>query len=118
LGRLNFPQSILAWDVIVLNGYLLLNMHIPGYLLYMLYKGEEPQKRYYLPFVMISIIWAISIHTVTAFLYSGLGGRKLFSQNPSGQGCGESQPSGCEYLHDGNFPVSAEPLPKFWQQPF
>ncbi len=33
IGRLNFPQSILAWDVIVLNVYLLLNMHIPGYLL-------------------------------------------------------------------------------------
>ncbi|MBT3235156.1 MAG: polysulfide reductase NrfD [Bdellovibrionales bacterium] len=79
IGRLNFPQSILAWDVIVLNGYLLLNMHIPGYLLYKLYRGEQPTRRYYMPFVIISIFWAVSIHTVTAFLYSGLGGRPFWN---------------------------------------
>lgn len=79
IGRLNFPQSILAWDIIVLNGYLLLNLHIPGYLLYRKYRGEEPKTKYYLPFVFISILWAISIHTVTAFLYSGLGGRPFWN---------------------------------------
>jgi Ni/Fe-hydrogenase subunit HybB-like protein len=31
------------------------------------------------PFVYLSIFWAISIHTVTAFLYSGLGGRPLWN---------------------------------------
>lgn len=79
IGRLNFPQSILAWDVVVLNGYLFLNMHIPGYLLYKYYKGEKPTAKYYLPFVFISIFWAVSIHTVTAFLYSGLGGRGFWN---------------------------------------
>lgn len=79
IGRLNFPQSILAWDVIVLNGYLILNMHIPGYLLYKYYQGEKPTTKYYLPFVFISIFWAVSIHTVTAFLYSGLGGRGFWN---------------------------------------
>jgi molybdopterin-containing oxidoreductase family membrane subunit len=78
-GKLNFPQSILAWDVIVLNGYLFLNFFIPGYLLYMKYLGKEPNAKYYLPFVFISIVWAISIHTVTAFLYSGLGGRPFWN---------------------------------------
>ena len=38
LGQLNFPASMLSWDVIVLNGYLLLNVHICGYLLYCRYK--------------------------------------------------------------------------------
>ena len=79
LGKLNFPQSILAWDVIVLNGYLFLNVFIPGYLLYMKYLGKEPNAKYYLPFVFISIAWAISVHTVTAFLYSGLGGRPFWN---------------------------------------
>lgn len=79
LGRLNFPQSILAWDVIVLNGYLVLNLHIPGYLLFAYYRGVQPTLRYYLPFVMISIFWALSIHTVTAFLYCGLGGRPFWN---------------------------------------
>ena len=78
-GKLNFPQSILAWDVIVLNGYLFLNVFIPGYLLYMKYLGKEPNAKYYLPFVFISIAWAISVHTVTAFLYSGLGGRPFWN---------------------------------------
>lgn len=79
VGRLNFPSSMLAWDVIVLNGYLLLNMHIPGYLLYTMYKGQEAKPKYYIPFVFISIFWAVSIHTVTAFLYSGLGGRPFWN---------------------------------------
>ncbi|MBT3980802.1 MAG: polysulfide reductase NrfD [Bacteriovoracaceae bacterium] len=79
IGRLNFPKSVLAWDVVVLNGYLLLNLHIPGYLLYQLYLGKKPHQSYYLPFVYTSIFWAVSIHTVTAFLYSGLGGRPYWN---------------------------------------
>ena len=75
LGRMNWPMSMLAWDVLVLNGYLLLNLHIPGYELYKEYKGEPPSEAYHKPFIFISIFWAISIHTVTAFLYQGLGGR-------------------------------------------
>ena len=79
IGRMNFPSSILAWDVFALNGYLLLSLHIPGYLLFKRYKGEQPAKLYYLPFVFISILWAVSIHTVTAFLYVGLGGRPFWN---------------------------------------
>ena len=79
IGRMNWPISMLSWDVIVLMVYLLLNLHIPGYLLYKKYKGEEPTKSYYIPFVFISIFWAISIHTVTAFLYLGLGGRPFWN---------------------------------------
>jgi len=78
-GRLNFPYFILAWDVIVLSGYLLLNMHLPGYLLYKRYKRETPAKALYLPMVFLSVGWAVSIHTVTAFLYSGLGGRPFWN---------------------------------------
>ncbi len=74
-GIFNFPSSILSWDVIVLNGYLLLNLHIAGYLLYCKYRGRTPTKAFYIPFVFLSIIWAVSIHTVTAFLYAGLAGR-------------------------------------------
>ncbi|MBL9135582.1 MAG: polysulfide reductase NrfD [Verrucomicrobiales bacterium] len=79
LGRFNFPISMLTWDVIVLNGYLLLNLHICGYLLYMRFLGRPPAPRWYVPFVFVSIIWAISIHTVTAFLYCGLGGRPFWN---------------------------------------
>lgn len=79
LGRFNWPLSMLTWDVIVLSGYLLINLHITGYLLYMRFLGRHPSKRWYLPFVFLSIVWAISIHTVTAFLFSGLGGRPFWN---------------------------------------
>jgi Ni/Fe-hydrogenase subunit HybB-like protein len=78
-GQMNFPASMLSWDVIVLNGYLLLNLHICGYLLYCRYQGRLPSKWFYIPFVFVAIIWAISIHTVTAFLYVGLGGRSFWN---------------------------------------
>lgn len=70
IGRLNFPVSLLAWDVIVLSGYLVLNLVIPFYLLYNRYRGKEANFRLYFPFVVIAMFWAISIHTVTAFLFS------------------------------------------------
>jgi molybdopterin-containing oxidoreductase family membrane subunit len=79
IGRFNWPISMLTWDIIVLNGYLLINLHIVGYLLYMRYLGQKPNPRWYLPFVFLSIIWAISIHSVTAFLYCGLGGRPFWN---------------------------------------
>lgn len=79
LGKFNWPMSMLTWDVIVLNGYLLINLHVVGYLLYMRYLGRKPNPYWYLPFVFLSIFWAISIHTVTAFLYCGLGGRPLWN---------------------------------------
>jgi molybdopterin-containing oxidoreductase family membrane subunit len=79
IGKFNFPHSMLAWDVIVLNGYLLLNVHICGYLIYCRYSGRKPAKWFYIPFVFIAIVWAVSIHTVTAFLYVGLGGRHFWN---------------------------------------
>jgi Ni/Fe-hydrogenase subunit HybB-like protein len=80
IGQFNFPASMLSWDVIVLNGYLVLNIHICGYLLYCRYQKKMPAKWFYVPFVFIAIVWAISIHTVTAFLYVGLGGRPFWNQ--------------------------------------
>lgn len=70
LGRFHFPESMLAWDVVVLNGYLVLNIGISFYILFSHYLGNNPRLRLYFPFVLIAIFWAISIHTVTAFLYT------------------------------------------------
>ena len=81
IGQFNFPASMLSWDVIVLNGYLVLNVHICGYLLYCRYRGRKPGKWFYIPFVFIAIVWAVSIHTVTAFLYVGLGGRPFWNSS-------------------------------------
>ena len=78
-GKFNWPSSMLTWDVIVLSGYLLLNLHVCGYILYNRFRGRVPNPKWYVPFVLVSIVWAISIHTVTAFLYAGLGGRPFWN---------------------------------------
>ena len=79
LGQLNWPMSMLTWDILVLSTYLLLSLYISGYLIYMRFLGREPNPRHYVPFVLVSIVWAISIHTVTAFLYCGIGGRTFWN---------------------------------------
>ena len=79
LGILSFPQSLLAWDVVVLNGYLVLNTIVPIYILVRTYFGKEPNKKFVIPLVLLSIPWAVGIHTVTAFLYNGLGARPFWN---------------------------------------
>ncbi|GAB4371301.1 MAG: polysulfide reductase NrfD [Acidobacteriota bacterium] len=71
------PRSILFWDMVVLNGYLLLNVAITRVGLKAERRGEAPP-RWIRPVILLSIPWAISIHTVTAFIYSGLAGRPFW----------------------------------------
>ena len=78
IGRFNFPVSLLAWDVIVLSGYLVLNLGISFYLLFSHYQGRQAKLKMYLPFIIFAIFWAISIHTVTAFLFSANAGRHFW----------------------------------------
>ena len=79
IGRLNLPSSLLAWDVVVVNGYFALNLVIATYLLFSLYLRRQPRARLFTPLVLLSIPWAIGIHTVTAFLYNGLAGRPFWN---------------------------------------
>jgi molybdopterin-containing oxidoreductase family membrane subunit len=71
------PNSILFWDAMVLNGYLFLNIVIGWTTLHAEKKGMPPAK-WVKPLIYLSIPWAISIHTVTAFLYAGLPGRHFW----------------------------------------
>lgn len=68
------PNSILFWDMIVLCGYLFLNVVVGWTCLESERQRVEPPK-WVRPLAYISIIWAFSIHTVTAFLMAGLPGR-------------------------------------------
>mgnify|MGYP001579659039 FL=1 len=79
IGMMNFPASLLAWDVIVLSGYLLINSLLVLYTLYRLSVGKEYKLSLVLPLILLSIPWAISIHTVTAFLYNGLSARPFWN---------------------------------------
>jgi Ni/Fe-hydrogenase subunit HybB-like protein len=79
LGILSLPRSLLGWDIVVLNGYLFLNIAIPGYLLWQAYHDRPINMRFILPFILLSIPWAVSIHTVTAFIYNGLAARPFWN---------------------------------------
>ncbi len=71
------PNSVMFWDSVVLIGYLCLNLVIGWVTLSADRKGVPPPK-WIKPFIYLSIPWAVSIHTVTAFLYAGLPGRHFW----------------------------------------
>ena len=78
-GNLNVPQSVLGWDVIVLNGYLALNAVVVFYLLACAFRKRPYNPKLVYPLVFLSIPMAISIHTVTAFVYDGMPGRPFWN---------------------------------------
>lgn len=71
------PGSVMFWDSVVLMGYLVINALVGWVTLGADRKGVPPPK-WIKPFIYLSIPWAISIHTVTAFLYSGVPGRHFW----------------------------------------
>jgi Ni/Fe-hydrogenase subunit HybB-like protein len=79
IGVFNFPNSMLTWDVIVLNGYLFINISIPFYILFRHYQNKEAKKSVYVPGAILSVFWAVGIHLVTAFLYQGLQARPFWN---------------------------------------
>ncbi|MDP1526208.1 MAG: NrfD/PsrC family molybdoenzyme membrane anchor subunit [Rhodocyclaceae bacterium] len=78
IGIYNIPHSMLAWDTLVLLGYLILNFVGGFYYLYKKYTGEPLNNKFYLPLIYVSIVWALSIHTVTAFLLNTLPARPMW----------------------------------------
>ena len=70
-------NSPMFWDMIALSGYLILNLVISNVTFGAERKGIAPPK-WIKPVIILSIPWAVSIHTVTAFLYSGLGARPFW----------------------------------------
>jgi Ni/Fe-hydrogenase subunit HybB-like protein len=79
IGRMNFPSSILAWDVLVLNVYLVLNVVIVTHLLYRGMQGRHYSQRLVVPLILFSVPAAVGIHTVTAFIYAGLPARPYWN---------------------------------------
>lgn len=71
------PRSLMFWDMLSLSGYLVLNVLISQVTLRAERNGL-PAPHWIRPVILLSIPWAISIHTVTAFLYSGLAARPFW----------------------------------------
>jgi len=71
------PHSLMFWDFMVLSGYLVLNLII-GTVTIEAERRDAPPPRWVRPLIYLSIPWAVSIHTVTAFLYAGLVARPFW----------------------------------------
>jgi molybdopterin-containing oxidoreductase family membrane subunit len=72
--RLN---SMLFWDTVALSGYLILNLVI-GWQTLEAERTSTSPPQWVRRLVILSIPWAVSIHTVTAFLYAGLPARPFW----------------------------------------
>jgi molybdopterin-containing oxidoreductase family membrane subunit len=81
MGYLNFPRSVLAWDVMVLNLYFLVNFIVATHILYRAFHGKHYIKKLVVPLVLLSVPMAVGIHTVTAFLYNGLAARPYWNSS-------------------------------------
>jgi|APFre7841882590_1041340.scaffolds.fasta_scaffold21022_3 Ni/Fe-hydrogenase subunit HybB-like protein len=78
-GSPNWPSSMLSWDALVLNLYLILNLTVVSHILYRAYRGKDYVKWFVVPLVLFSIPAAVGIHTVTAFLYAGMAARPFWN---------------------------------------
>lgn len=81
IGFLNFPRSLLAWDMVVLNLYFAVNFIVVTHILFRAFSGHHYNKRLVVPLVLLSIPMAVGIHTVTAFLYNGLAARPYWNSS-------------------------------------
>ena len=71
------PNSVMFWDAVVLSGYLFINL-VVGWTTLGAERKSVPPPAWVKPLIYLSVPWAVSIHTVTAFLYAGLPGRHLW----------------------------------------
>jgi molybdopterin-containing oxidoreductase family membrane subunit len=78
IGTPHLP-AMLAWDAMVLNIYLIVNVAVILYVLYRSYNGLEVEKRILIPLVLASIPIAVSTHTVTAYLFNGMAARPYWN---------------------------------------
>jgi molybdopterin-containing oxidoreductase family membrane subunit len=79
IGKLNFPTAVLSWGIMAMNGYLMLNAVIVGYMLFTMYLGKKVNQKILWPLVILSIPLAVSIHTVTACIYAGMVSRPYWN---------------------------------------
>jgi molybdopterin-containing oxidoreductase family membrane subunit len=79
VGKPNIPYSMIAMNVLILNGYLVLNVVIVFYFLYCSYADRPYNKAFFMTLMLFSIPAAISIHTTTAFIFNVLPARPYWN---------------------------------------
>jgi Ni/Fe-hydrogenase subunit HybB-like protein len=78
MGTMNFPSSMLSWDLLFLLAYVIINLVVVIYLLNHIFQKKDQNKSLVLTLIFISMPLAIGIHTITAFIYSSLVARPFW----------------------------------------
>lgn len=80
IGRYNFPYSLLSWDALVLNVYLVFTLWLTGTLLFRNYRGQGQTAPIMRRWVGVAaIVFVIGMVTVEAFLLSGYEARPFWN---------------------------------------
>ena len=80
IGRYNFPYSLLSWDALVLNVYLLFTLWLTGTMLFKNYRGQGQGAPIMRRWVGIAaMVFVIGMVTVEAFLLSGYEARPFWN---------------------------------------
>lgn len=82
IGHLNLPYSLLAWDVVIFNIFIVLDIYIPAYILIQKYRGKPLKSIFYMPFTWMTILFAGTLHnTITAFILWSLESRAYWNSS-------------------------------------
>ena len=80
IGRYNFPYSLLSWDALVLNVYLLFTLWLTGTMLFKHYRGHNQAAPIMRRWVGVAaMVFVIAMVTVEAFLLSGYEARPFWN---------------------------------------
>ena len=80
IGDFNFPYSMLTWDSLALNGYLLFTLWLAASTLYARYHGRSlPTHNYQYGMGVLAIVLVLGMLVVEAFLLSGHVARPLWN---------------------------------------
>lgn len=77
-GWLTIPHSMLAWDVVALNGWAVINVVLIGVFFWVRFRGHEINIRRWQKYLLGAAAWAVVLHVITSFLYVWLSARPFW----------------------------------------
>ncbi|RLB55467.1 MAG: polysulfide reductase [Deltaproteobacteria bacterium] len=77
-GWLTIPHSMLAWDVLALNGWAVINFALVAVFFWVRFQGHEIHIRRWQGYLLAAAAWAVVLHVITSFLYVWLSARPFW----------------------------------------
>jgi molybdopterin-containing oxidoreductase family membrane subunit len=77
-GWLTIPDSMLAWDVVALSGWGVINVALIAAFFWIRFRGKEIHVQRWRYVLLAATVWAVALHIVTSFLYVWLSARPFW----------------------------------------